>query len=88
MALYSEHNKLPERGSFAVDTTSRTARPVVEPAPVIVEREIEAEVVLDLGLAKALLAWLEDKIHLIENPDESQRVSIIETQGTAGLGLQ
>lgn len=71
MAVYSEVNQIPDELVYEVDSETHTVKLVPNKADTekIVIREVEAELVFDLNTARAIRAWLDAKIHEVENAD-------------------
>ena len=67
MALFSEHQTLPEEAVHLLDPSGRLG-PEVTPPPkeLRVLRQIEAETILSYDAAVALRAWLDEKVKAIE----------------------
>ncbi len=73
IAFYSEHAKTPTTTRYEVDAPARQIKQVAPQPGQIAEweREIEAEVIMNLNVAKSLRGWLDDKIKALEQLRET-----------------
>jgi hypothetical protein len=78
MALYVQHNKVPQSAQLKVDKVLRRITPEGGTPFGGWTRSIEAEVILPVDFAKSLRDWLDDKIRAAENAEKSETLEIRE----------
>ena len=86
MAFFSEHQVIPESAEFTVDQDTK----LINPKPAAPRsrqewiREIEAELIVSLDMARSLRAWLDDKIKIMETVGDDRIYRLNEQGSSAG----
>lgn len=75
MALYSERNPIPQQMTYQITGETKLGEEIREArvAREGIVREVEAEVIMDVGTARALVEWLQERIKTIEQAQEKIR---------------
>jgi hypothetical protein len=80
ISFYNERSALPDISRFTLSEEGQIAQPEFFKSNSKVIREIEADVIMDLGTAQALRNWLSERITLLEKlikaEEEKQRQEV------------
>lgn len=77
IAFYNERAAIPDYSTFVVNAKGKILEPEQFEAASKLVREVEADIVIDLITARALRAWLSNKIEAIEERLEQARAEVI-----------
>jgi hypothetical protein len=66
MALFSERSPIPAKITHAVTPLQKLGEEIQREVRDGIVREVEAEVIMDVGVARSLVKWLQERIDLIE----------------------
>ena len=85
MALYSQHNATPTATTLRFDRATKVAAEEIHAPSHQMVREIESEVIMSLGTARALRDWLTGRLDVADKAaSDSDAVFTTQAEGTGG----
>lgn len=81
IALYNERAAIPDISRLVVAPDGKVLEPETFEAASKLVREVEADVIVDLGTARALRAWLDNKIAALEQAIEQAKAENTSNDG-------
>ena len=74
MSLYNERGALPDTSKLVIDPNGRVIKPEEAQSSGDIIREVECDVVFDLGTAISLRRWLDEKIKDVQGLVEQAKI--------------
>jgi hypothetical protein len=84
MALYSEHNTLPESAEIIIDREKKTAEQRYQTPANLWSREVEAEVIMSRDVARSLRDWLSGRLEVADTMEGDADITFQVTSATDG----